>query len=150
MILGCSILSKLSLHDLVFHLCESFLYSFVYWLALSPSWWWYWYDRIILSIKKVIIRKMFTSLQFPASSSDFTLVSLDLDSYKELSSALQDVLHGEANEQSSRYSNSIYHLRFCICPFSPLFFLMDCDFGVRYLTCYSPMITVCMKITWIR
>lgn len=65
--------------------------------------------------KKVTTRKIFTSLQFPASSSDFTLVSLDLDSYKELSSALQEVLHGEANEQS-RYGNFFYHL--IICAFS--------------------------------
>lgn len=44
-------------------------------------------------------------LQFPASSSDFTLFSLDLDSHKEFNIALKDILQGESSEQSSRYYN---------------------------------------------
>ncbi|XP_031393123.1 BEACH domain-containing protein B isoform X2 [Punica granatum] len=53
-------------------------------------------------VDEMIISELDNKLPFPASSSDFTLVSLDLESYKDFSSALQEVLREEANEQPSR------------------------------------------------
>ncbi|KAK4792509.1 hypothetical protein SAY86_022944 [Trapa natans] len=57
---------------------------------------------LLRMVDEMIISELDNKLPFPASSSDFTLVSLDLDSYKELSSALQDILRGESIDQSSR------------------------------------------------
>ncbi|KAK3423455.1 hypothetical protein EUGRSUZ_F00430 [Eucalyptus grandis] len=53
-------------------------------------------------VDEMLISELDNKLPFPASSSDFTLVSLDLDSHKEFSNALQEVLRGASNESPSR------------------------------------------------
>lgn len=42
-------------------------------------------------------------LQFPASSADFSLESFELDHHQDYSAALYKVLHGEFDDQISRY-----------------------------------------------
>ncbi|KAI4388687.1 hypothetical protein MLD38_000993 [Melastoma candidum] len=53
-------------------------------------------------IDELLMSELDNKLPFPASSSDFTLFSLDLDSHKEFNLALRDLLQGESSEQSSR------------------------------------------------
>ena len=43
--------------------------------------------------------------QFPASSSEFSLDTLEIERHKDYGSALYEVLQGESDSQVSRYGN---------------------------------------------
>lgn len=56
-----------------------------------------------LILKRVNVNFLSFSLQLPASSSDFSLDSLDLESLKDLVSSSFEALHGESDDLLSRY-----------------------------------------------
>ncbi|XP_024170395.1 BEACH domain-containing protein B isoform X2 [Rosa chinensis] len=57
-------------------------------------------------IDEMLISEMDQNLPFPASTTDFSLDSLELERHKDYGSALFEVLHGENDSQISRTSGS--------------------------------------------
>ncbi|XP_062026093.1 BEACH domain-containing protein B isoform X1 [Rosa rugosa] len=57
-------------------------------------------------IDEMLISEMDQNLPFPASTTDFSLDSLELECHKDYGSALFEVLHGENDSQISRTSGS--------------------------------------------